>query len=422
MDLSAQEVIDGILSKEATETPSDSVKLEELDLELPKWFDEKKYNQGRRFYWDNCFSLTSSMLMGLLAVLAVPSILKILISSRRSSSQYTSYKRYLSTILHTSSWFECELKPGTTAWKSLYTVRSRHLKAGLAAKLQGLGAVSQRDIALTQFGFIGFSILKPDKFGVRQTEEFDWDAYCHTWAVIGHMIGLQDRYNLCRRNVEETRQVCQGILDRVYTPCLENVPEYFEHMARVLLESMWCVNPTINVESALYAVREMADVPGYIYTEADRIHLQRRIREKLKGKPIDSGVDSCELISAPAVEGLPTRAPRLLRLRDYETIDHAPEYSSLPFWSKYNLNFIYLIMFFHTTFLGRIYFKLNYLYSLWLMKYCPYLAFFKFGIRNSFVNIFTEDPTDDTKPKPNSEYNKPKPPETWSRIILGAFW
>lgn len=52
-------------------------------------------------------------LIGLLAVLAVPSILKILIYTRRSSTAVTAYKRYIQTLLHTNCWYEHELKPGS---------------------------------------------------------------------------------------------------------------------------------------------------------------------------------------------------------------------------------------------------------------------------------------------------------------------
>lgn len=79
------------------------------------------------------------------------------------------------------------------SWRSLYAVRSRHVKASLASNAKGTGVVSQRDIALTQFGFIGFSVLKPDFFGIRQLGDGDWQAYNHFWRVIGYMIGLDDR-------------------------------------------------------------------------------------------------------------------------------------------------------------------------------------------------------------------------------------
>lgn len=69
--------------------------------------------RGRAFYWSHSFAIATSMLYGLVAVFAVPSILSVLEGSQRSSSMYTAYKRYLSTLLHTTSWFETELKPGS---------------------------------------------------------------------------------------------------------------------------------------------------------------------------------------------------------------------------------------------------------------------------------------------------------------------
>ncbi|XP_013168036.1 PREDICTED: uncharacterized protein LOC106118024 [Papilio xuthus] len=420
MDLSVEEFVDGLFKKEASEQSSDKEKPEDIRMDYPEWYSEKKYNQGRRFYWDNCFSLTSSMLLGLVAVFAVPSILRVLVSSRRSSSQYTAYRRYLSTLLHTVAWFENDLKPGSISWRSLYTVRCRHVRADIAAKMKGIGRVSQRDMALTQFGFIGFSILKPDKFSIRPMQSEDWESYIHFWRVIGNMIGLQDRYNICRKNLQETKQVCQLLLERVFTPSLDHVPEYFEHMARVMLEGMWSVNPTVNTSALLYWTRHLADVPGYVYTEKERADFQDRLREHLKDKSEDTGVDSTVFTSRPAIEGINERPPRLLYLHDYDTIESIPEYKILPFAAKYKLAVSSILYAFYSTYIGKLYLNLNFLFSLLLMKYFPYLAFFRFGIKASLVNIFVEDPVDNTEPKTNAEYNKPPPELPWYKATLSV--
>ncbi|KAJ8713029.1 hypothetical protein PYW08_008333 [Mythimna loreyi] len=420
--VSAEAFVDALLTKEAAEQPSDKVNPDSLAMELPDWFDEEKYNRGRNFYKSNCFALSSSMLMGLVAVFAVPSILNVLIGSRRSNSVYTAYKRYLSTLLHTVSWFEHELKPGSMSWKSLYAVRSRHLKAGLASKLKGNGVVSQRDLALTQFGFVGFSMLKPDKFGIWQQQAGDWEAYNYVWRVVGYMIGIEDKYNICRETFEETREVLQLLQDRVYTPCLENVPEHFEHMARVMLDGMWSVNPTVETDGFLYWCRHLADVPGYIYTENDRLKLQSTLRQKLKGKSLDTGVDTRELMCRPSIDGLPNLPPRLLYYKDYETVDSAPYYKKLKFFARYKIFLYNLYMTLYSSYLGRLYFNLNFQFSLYLMRYFPYLAFIRFGIKKSLVNIFEEDPTDDAVPKLNIEYTKPQPPETWFKAALSLIW
>lgn len=62
-----------------------------------------------------------------------------------------------------------------------------------AAMLKGHGIICQRDLALTLFGFVGLSFLKPDKFGIETLEEDDWDAYNQFWRVIGYMIGIEER-------------------------------------------------------------------------------------------------------------------------------------------------------------------------------------------------------------------------------------
>lgn len=422
MPSSAEAFVDALLTQEALDQPSDNVKPEELVLELPKWFDEEKFNRGRKFYLDNCFAFSSSMLLGLAAVFAIPSILRILISTRRSNSVYTAYRRYLSTLLHTISWFENELKPGSISWKSLYAVRSRHLRAGLASKIKGIGVVSQRDLALTQFGFIGFSMLKPDKFGIRQLHEDDWEAYNYTWKVIGYMIGIEDRYNIARDTFEETLEVCQLLKERVYTPCLENVPEYFEHTARVMLEGLWNINPTIETDAVLYWCRVLADVPGYIYTESDRMDFQKKLKEKLKGKSLDTGVDSTEFMSKPAVDGLPKIPPRLLYYKDFNTIETSPYYKHLTFKAKYKMFMFNQYSTLYSSYLGRLYINLNFWFSVFLMRYFPYLVFFKFGIKKSLVNIFEEDPTDETKPVTNAEYFKNRKPETWYSAALSLIW
>ncbi|XP_022112480.2 uncharacterized protein LOC110991432 isoform X1 [Pieris rapae] len=418
MDLSVEEYIDVLFSKESTEKPSDTKRPEELEISIPEWYDEKKFNQARRFYWDHCFQFSSSMMVGLVAVFAVPSILKILISTRRSNSVYTSYRRYLSTVLHTVSWFEHEFKPGSISWKSLMAVRTRHVKASLASKIKGVGIISQRDLAITQFGFIGISLLKPDKFGIQQLQPGDWEAYNHFWRTIGYSIGLEDRYNICRATFQETREVCNILKQRVFTPCLTNVPEYFEHLSRCLLDAMWCVNPTINIEGLLYLTKHLMDVPGYVYTETERANLQDKIRNMLGGQSEDIGVDVNRFILEPAVEGCPKPSSRLLYLRHYDSIETIPEYKSLPFAGKYRLALLNLFSAFYTTFLGRLYLNINFRVTVFLLKYFPFLAFPRFGFYASFVNVFEEDPTDDTVVKPNSEYYKPKPKEPWYRAYL----
>lgn len=43
--------------------------------------------------------------------------------------------------------------------------------------------------------------------------------------------------------MEETRALCRGLLDEVFLPSLASGSKDFEEMSRILIESLWPVNP-----------------------------------------------------------------------------------------------------------------------------------------------------------------------------------
>lgn len=141
---------------------------------------------------NNFFAIFFGMYCGLLAILAIPTILNVLVHTNKSSSDMTAYRRYMQTIYHTLTWFRNDLKPGTIAWKSLEAVRKFHFSASRSAKNAKIGMISQKDMAITQYGFIGFTILGQKMIGVQATRE-EMDDYCHMWRVLGHVLGIDDK-------------------------------------------------------------------------------------------------------------------------------------------------------------------------------------------------------------------------------------
>lgn len=131
------------------------------------------------------------MLVGLLGLLAVPSIFNVLVATDKSSNALKAYRRYMATVFHTINWFRYDLKPDTECWRSLAKVRKIHYYSSQKTKKMGIGIISQKDMALTQFAFMGFFVLKPKELGL-QYEEKDLDAFCHFWRVLGYMLGIKD--------------------------------------------------------------------------------------------------------------------------------------------------------------------------------------------------------------------------------------
>lgn len=55
------------------------------------------------------------------------------------------------------------------------------------------GRISQRDLAVTQFGFVGFAFLKFKLLGLPKD---GLEGIVHFWRVIGHLMGIQERWVL----------------------------------------------------------------------------------------------------------------------------------------------------------------------------------------------------------------------------------
>ena len=71
-------------------------------------------------------------------------------------------------------------------------VRTRHNTATRKARKVGFGPISQLDMVLTQFGFMGFGLLAPEKLGVSGSPE-EQEGFIHFWRTVGHLLGIEDR-------------------------------------------------------------------------------------------------------------------------------------------------------------------------------------------------------------------------------------
>ncbi|KPJ15983.1 hypothetical protein RR48_10029 [Papilio machaon] len=111
--------------------------------------------------------------------------------SKEAAESPSDVKTADNLILTLPKWYDEE--KFNHSWESVYKVRRRHILMSKAAMLKGQGIICQRDLALTLFGFIGFTFLKPEKFGVETLEKDDWEAYNQFWRVIGYMIGIEER-------------------------------------------------------------------------------------------------------------------------------------------------------------------------------------------------------------------------------------
>lgn len=137
------------------------------------------------------------------------------------------YKRYLSTILHVNSWYDDDIfDPDTKGYKSIRQVRSMHRRVQQLMnekhKVRDLHGrehkwMSQYDVALTQFAFIGLAMLFPSKSAMVAATAEELELINYYWRVLGFLMGMEDEFNTCQfDNYEHIKEFMGLIFEHEY--------------------------------------------------------------------------------------------------------------------------------------------------------------------------------------------------------------
>lgn len=233
--------------------------------DLPGWFDAKLFKKGQDTYMNNLLSMGIASVTGLIAILAVPETLEVLIFTKQSSGTCVAFKRYTQTVLHIYNLhYKDILDPKSKWFDDLNVIRWKHVIANKRAKKAGLGGIYHRDMAITQFGFFGFALLRQKELGLSCTSD-EIEGLLHFWRVVGHMLGISDRLNICRRRSEETIELCKRIAEEILVKHMSaNKPEYLE-LARHVVNGMWYIDMSLDTEAFLAQTYQLA---GTTYKES----------------------------------------------------------------------------------------------------------------------------------------------------------
>lgn len=242
---SAKAFVDDLLEN-GTKTPCDQT-LEEFDgNEIPKFYDANKFKMGQSFFRKHILSIFLSKFLGLVVTLSSPSILAILQMTKMSSSKMTAYRRYTATILHMNIWYETELSPNSRSMNSIKKVKAMHNSASMKSRNIESIPITQMDMVLTQFGFMGFSIARSENMGIHNATKEELEGFVHFWRVIGSIMGIQDRFNLCRESLDETKEICEELINRVFYPLLQKKEKKFLQMTSYMINGLWYIFPNLN--------------------------------------------------------------------------------------------------------------------------------------------------------------------------------
>lgn len=140
-----------------------------------------------------------------------------------------------------------------------------HLSASKSSERMKIGFISQAELALTTFGFMGFALVKPHLLGIRHDNKKDREGFIHFWAVMGHMLGVMDKFNICLYPLEVVEQICYICLRYIFIPILQLETPEFKQMTEALTDGLAQFIPNLTYESQYFLTKRVAGIPGYQY-------------------------------------------------------------------------------------------------------------------------------------------------------------
>ena len=193
---------------------------------LPAWISRERLLVAQRNLQPHMFSVNFSSLSGLLIILQTRYGFDPLLYTGKSESLPALFLRYLKTMIHVRSWYTTDiLDPESEGYKSIRQVRQMHVN--ISKKMQSLPPpcadkiwVSQYSMAATQWSFVGLLLLFPERCGLHGQDKQVLQDVNYLWRVIGYLHGIEDRYNMCFEDVQQTINMCQLMLDNLFGPVL----------------------------------------------------------------------------------------------------------------------------------------------------------------------------------------------------------
>lgn len=200
--------------------------------------DNTLVEQGCKMFQNNYFSMFVCMLSGLFTLMYIPSIVKVLENTKQSGTPEAAFRRYLRTLNHMLQWYDDTPEARN---ESLKTVRRVHAKVAVK------NPMTQYDMVLTQWAFVGPVLIFPTKFGIQNVDGLNGIKYII--YLVGQAIGIDDDLNLCSGNFEESKCYAQEILESEIQVHMKTENNLSLEMGNHLLHGIGILNPYIKSDA-----------------------------------------------------------------------------------------------------------------------------------------------------------------------------
>ena len=110
---------------------------------------------------------------------------------------------------------------------------------------QNIVVMSQYDLVLTQWAFIGALLTHPRSTGFGIPDTCSLKAVIKQMYMIGKELGIDDEFNLCKGNIEDVIDYAKQIEGLIIKPALESKFNY-HNMPDYMLKGAHLMNPFID--------------------------------------------------------------------------------------------------------------------------------------------------------------------------------
>lgn len=229
--------------------------------------------------------------------------------------------------------------------------------------------INQRDMAVTQNSFMGHVITCYTQFGMPYDPE-NMLAMCHLWRVVGYMLGIEDRFNLCNGDLPTVTARSNAIFRHMIIPGLLQAPTDFQMMTEAYFNGIQGISSEFETEKFIFITQRLSQVPGYYVTEkecADQIVYMKKYPHYI---PSAQAIEE-DMISHPQN----SKAFQMLKW------SHR--------WDIIFTEFLLLKVVPNSTIVKNLF---NFIHTcrLFFLKYFPVLAIYRFGYQNAYVSVLDD--------------------------------
>ncbi|OQR79692.1 hypothetical protein BIW11_05554 [Tropilaelaps mercedesae] len=137
-------------------------------------------------------------------------------------------RRFITTIKNLMKWYDTDIfdkkSPGyrsILATRAIHRLYMKKLPQRLGEHPEGHQWLSQTYMALVQMGMIGPLLSYP--LNLTHLSDEDLEGMVHFWRVLGYMVGINDRYNVCRDGVAGLRSLTKEFVKNRAMPSLTSL-------------------------------------------------------------------------------------------------------------------------------------------------------------------------------------------------------